>query len=86
MNVTLNIPDALAVRLGAEAELPRRALEALVLEEYRAGRLSDLELRELLGLQTRYEMDGFLKAHGIFEEYTMADLERERESLRRLGL
>jgi hypothetical protein len=29
MNVTLIIPDALAARLGAEADLPRRALEAL---------------------------------------------------------
>ena len=85
MNVIVPIPDVLAARLGAEADLPRRALEALVLEAYRAGRLSNLELRELLGLDTRYEMDGFLKKHGVYEEYIMADLEREQESLRQLG-
>jgi hypothetical protein len=85
MNITVAIPDALVARLGAEADLPRRALEALVLEEYRAGRLSNPELRALLGLETRYEMDGFLKAHGVYEDYTMADLEREQESLRQLG-
>jgi hypothetical protein len=85
MDVTIAIPDELAARLGAETDLPRRVLEALVLDEYRAGRLSNPELRELLGLETRYEMDGFLKAHGVYEEYTMADLEREQESLRRLG-
>jgi hypothetical protein len=79
------IPDALAARLGAEADLPRRALEALVLEAYRAGRLTNLELREHLGLETRHDMDGFLKEHGVYEEYTLADLERERDSLRRLG-
>jgi hypothetical protein len=30
-------------------------------------------------------LDGFLKAHGVYEDYTMEDLEREREGLRRLG-
>jgi hypothetical protein len=86
MNITICVPDELADKLGAEADLPRRALEALVIEAYRAGRVSDAELRALLGLETRYEMDGFLKRHGVYEEFTMADLEDERESLRQVGL
>jgi hypothetical protein len=85
MNVTLPIPDDLAARLGTSDDLARRALEAFALEEYRAGRLTRPELRRLLGLPTRYDLDGFLKARGIFEDYTLADLERERESLDRLG-
>jgi hypothetical protein len=86
MNVTLTIPDALAARLGAEADLPRRALEALVLEEYRAGRLTRPELRRLLGFETRAELDGFLKAHGVNEGMTLAEFERDRQTLDRLGL
>ena len=26
-------------------------------------------------------MDGFLRAHGVYEDYTMEDLKREREDL-----
>jgi predicted HTH domain antitoxin len=84
MNVTVPIPDALAARLGAEADLPRRILEALVLEEYRAGRLSNPELCELLGL-TRYEMEGFLKAHGVYEDFTLEDIQEQVTAMERLG-
>ena len=85
MNVTLRIPDKLAKRLGAQGtDLERRALEAFALAEYQAGHLSAAELRQLLGFETRYELDGFLKKHGVFEEYTLADLEGERRTLNRL--
>lgn len=84
MNVTVPILDALAARLGAEADLPRRILEALVLEEYRAGRLSNPELCELLGL-TRYEMEGFLKAHGVYEDFTLEDIQEQVTAMERLG-
>ena len=87
MNLTVNIPDDLASRLSADGtDLSRRALEALVSEEYRAGRLTKPELRQLLGFETRAELDGFLKTHGVFEPYTQVDLERERRDLDRLDL
>jgi hypothetical protein len=86
MNVTLSIPDELAQRLAAEGgALERRALEGFALAEYRVGRLTALELRQLLDIPTRYELDGFLKARGVFEEYTLEDLEQERQTLERLG-
>lgn len=86
MDVTLVLPDDLAARLGRPGELSRRALEAFGLAEHRAGRLTRPELRRLLGFGTRAELDGFLKAHDVFEDYTLADLDEERETLRRLGL
>lgn len=86
MNVTVHIPDELAARLAAEGgDLERRALEGFALAEYQAGRLTGSELRQLLGISTRYELDGFLKARGVFEEYTLQDLEQERQTLERLG-
>ena len=86
MNVTVHIPDELAARLAAEGgDLERRALEGFALAEYQAGRLTGSEMRQLLGISTRYELDGFLKAHGVFEEYTLQDLEQERQTLERLG-
>ena len=83
MDVTIHIPDDLALRLGSN--LPRRALEALALEEFRQGRLTSPELRRLLGFATRAALDGFLKAHGVFIDYGIEDFERDREDLRRLG-
>jgi hypothetical protein len=87
MNVTVRIPDELAARLAADgADLERRALEAFALAEYRAGRLTRPELRRLLGFGTRYELDGFLKAHGVNAGMTPEEFERDTATLDRLGL
>jgi hypothetical protein len=85
MDVTIQIPDDLARRLGAKGDLSRRALEALAVEEWRLGHLTQAELRRLLGFATRQALDSFLKAHGVYAPYTLDDLERERQDLRRLG-
>jgi len=85
MEITVRIPDDLADRLGTAGELERRALEALALEEYKLGRLTKPELRRLLGFGTRDALDGFLKAHDVYEQYTLDDLERERQDLQKLG-
>jgi hypothetical protein len=85
MEITLNIPDELARLIGTAGDIERRALEALALEEFKAGRLTKAELRRVLGFETRYELDGFLKTHEVYEPYTLEDLERERRDLQRLG-
>jgi hypothetical protein len=84
MQFTVQIPDDLAQRLtAAGGDLSRRALEALALEEYKSGHLTKPELRRLLGFETRGALDGFLKAHDVFEDYSLEDMEEEREGLRR---
>lgn len=86
MNLSVPIPDDLASRLRATGpDLSRRALEAFALAEYKSGRISEAELRRLLGFGTRYQLDGFLKAHDVWIDYTMEDAKLERESLERLG-
>jgi predicted HTH domain antitoxin len=86
MNLTVPIPDDLGERLSADgADLSRRALEAFAIEEYRAGRLTLPELRRLLGFATRGALDGFLKARGIYEQYTLEDFDRDLDDLRRAG-
>lgn len=84
MDVILPIPDDLAARLGDAGAVSQRALEAFGLAEYLAGRLTRPELRHLLGLGTRAELDGFLKAHDVFEDTTLAELERDRQDLERV--
>jgi hypothetical protein len=86
MNVTVRVPDELAARLAAESgDLERCALETLVLEEFRAGRLSEAKPRRVLGFEVLNGGDGFLKAHGVFEEYSPAELGRDVEVTERPG-
>jgi len=87
MQITLELPEDIASHLTAKGEnLSRAALEAFALEEFRSKKLSTAQLRRLLGCQTRMEVDGFLKEHGVELEYTLEDLERDREAHRQLGL
>lgn len=86
MDVTVHIPDDIAARLCATGgDLSRRTLEGLALEEYKSGHITDPELLLLLGFHSRYELDGFLKAHGVYEDFTMEDFERDMADLQSAG-
>lgn len=62
MEVTLQVPELVAKTLGYAAEtLPRRALEALLVDECSRGRLSRGKVSEILGL-------GFHEAEELFRE------------------
>ena len=85
MNLTLRIPDEIATRLGATGPaLERQALEALVVESFRAGRLNKDELAQVLGLDGGDQIDGFLKAHDVFEPCTVEDINRDVATLAQL--
>jgi post-segregation antitoxin (ccd killing protein) len=85
--VTLHLPDELLKALVAPGmDISRAAFEALATEAYRGQKISHSQLRRLLGYETRMEVDAFLKARGVELEYTMEDLERDRETLRKLGV
>lgn len=85
MDLMLQIPDDIAPHLTeGGGDLSRVALESVALEALRAGRITEVQLRKMLGL-ARIELDGFLKAHGIYEEYTLEDFEQERQALIDLG-
>jgi hypothetical protein len=85
MEVTLQIPDEIARHITeAGVDLSRRALESFALEEFRAGRINEPQLGEMLGL-ARIQIDGFLKSRGVYEEYTLEDFEQERRALKELG-
>jgi len=86
VQVSLQIPDEIARRvIDAGGDVSRRALEAFVLAELRAGRIDEPELAEALGLG-RLQLDDFLKSHGIFDDYTPDDFEAERSALKEVGL
>jgi len=80
MQITIELPDDLAQR----SDPARAALEAVAIEGYRSGALSAYQTRLLLGFETRYELDGFLKEHQIWERaYRVEDLEKDAEAFER---
>ena len=86
MNLTVEIPDDIARRLmDAGGDLSRRALESLALDEFKNGHITQPELRRLLGFGTRWQLDGFLKSHGVYDDYTLEDFEAERAALKSAG-
>src|SRR5271170_6066658 len=87
MQIAIEIPDNIAGVIAPEEDPARAALEALALEGYRSRRLGESAVRRLLGLQTRIEVHAFLKAHGVYLNYSMADLEHDmREADRVVAL
>jgi predicted HTH domain antitoxin len=87
MHLSLDLPDELSAALAGSGRDPSRAaLEAIALEAYRQRKISTAQLRRLLGFSTRYELDGFLKEHEVWLEYTARDLEHDLQTHRRLDL
>ena len=86
-HVTIALPDELSAALAAHGQdLSRAAFEAPALAANRERKISSVQLRQLLGYETRMEVDAFLKSHDVELEYTLEDIERDRETHRQLGL
>ena len=84
MEITLDLPEDIVQELRSKwKDLSRAALESLALEAYRSHVLTAAQLRRLLGFETRMQVDPFLKEHKVYE-FTAADFEQDRETLRQL--
>lgn len=78
--VTISLPEDIAQTLLVDGEsLEREVLEATALEGYREGKLSQSQVRRMLGFATDMQVDAFLKEHGAFLEYDLEDISRETE-------
>ena len=83
MEVQLQIPDDVArIIQGEQPDLSRAAVEALALEGYRSMRLSEAQVRRLLGFKTRMQVHAFLKARNVYLNYSIQELEHDLESLK----
>jgi len=87
MQVTLDLSDDISAALeGQWLDLPRQALEALAVEGYRTGALTETQVRRLLDLETRFQVHSLLKEHRVPRRYSEADFEDDRSPHRELGL
>jgi len=85
MQIGFELPEDIAEHLQAEwKNLPRHALEALALEGYRSGALTESQVRRVLGFETRLEVNSFLRDHGVYYSYTPSEIEEEITANERL--
>ncbi len=83
MHVHIDVPEDVASALIAGGQdIERTAAESLALEGYRSGRLSEEQLRRLLGFESRLQVHGFLKDHQVYLNYSEDDLEHDLETAR----
>jgi hypothetical protein len=84
MHIDIEIPDSIAGAVAPGSDPARAALEALALEGYRSDRLSEYDVKLLLGFETRMQVHGFLKDHGVYLHYTEEDLKHDMREAERI--
>lgn len=85
LQIEIELPEDIVEHLQAEwKDLPRHALEAVALEGYRSGALTESQVRRVLGFETRLEVNSFLRDHGVYYSYTPAEIEEEITANERL--
>lgn len=87
MKVTIQLPEDISAALEVQwGNVPRRSLEAIAIEGYRTGGLTEAQVRRLLELDTRFQVHALLKEHHVPLRYTEADVEDDLSAHRELGI
>ena len=79
MTITVALPDDIT----QHADPGREALEALALQGYRCGSLTQFQVGQILGI-SRFETETFLARHLDLYDYSTEELEAEASLLRGL--
>jgi len=80
MQVTVDLPDEIARRLAErQPDLSRAVLEAIAIEAVRDGAITAGKAAEMLSA-SRDTMDSILKRAEVYLDYTLEDLERDRDT------
>jgi hypothetical protein len=85
MNIAIEVPEDITPHLQAKwGDISQRALEALALEAYRDGAITEAQVQRMLNLSSRWEVEKFLKQEQAYLDYTEVDLERDIQALRQV--
>lgn len=85
MDVHIEVFDDIVHRMKSRwSDLPRGMLQALAVESYRAGIITEAEVQRMLKLPTRWDADAVLKEAQAYRDYTDVDLKEDLGAIRRL--
>ena len=83
----VDLPDDISEALaGSWPDLQRHALEAIAVEGYRTGALTEFQLQRMLELESRFDVHAFLKDRRVALRYTEQDVEDDLEAHRDAGV
>ena len=87
MKVTIDLPEDVSAALkDCWGDVARRSLEAIAVEGYRTGALTETPVLRLLQFETRFQVHALRKEHHVPLRYTEADLEDDLRASRELGV
>lgn len=87
MHLTIDLPPDISEVLQARwGDMSRRALEAVAVEAYRTGVLSESQIKRLLGFENRLQVHALLKEHQVAYRYSGLDLQDDLATHRELGI
>ena len=83
MDVTLTIPDDIAAEFQNSSSTPlaRQLLELAAIQAHEADFITERDVMEMLGFETREELYELFKRYDVRSEYTVEDLEKDRATL-----
>lgn len=85
MDVCIEVPEYIVQRMQTRwSDLSRVMLEALAIEAFRAGVITEAEVQRMLNLPSRWSVDGFLKDAQAFIDYTESELQEDIDAIRKL--
>lgn len=84
--IEITVPQALFETLAPDPQtLPREMLEAYVIQAYIADKLSNYQLGQILGLESRWDVDKFLKDHKVPTDWQIEEYKHDLERFRKYG-
>lgn len=87
MQVRINLPEDISAALaGRWGNVSSRSLEAIAVEGYRSGALTETQVRRLLSLESRIQVHALLKEHRVPLRYTETDVDEDLSAHRKLGI
>ncbi|MGD1908520.1 MAG: UPF0175 family protein [Leptolyngbyaceae cyanobacterium] len=81
MQVTIELPNNIALQLQS-ANPSQRILELIVADQYRQGLIGAADVRQLLGIASRWDTYEFLKREKAYLPYTEDDLTQDSQAIR----
>ena len=81
MQIQIALPDEIADSLFKKwGNLEYKIMEMIVIQAYQEGTISVGKVKDLLGMETRLEVDAFLQEKGIDLAYDETDFEADQET------
>lgn len=85
MPITIQLPIRIEDELRADdPKLDDHAREQFLVAQYKEGKLSTSDIAEILGHETRFVTEQWLRTRGVNIGYTTADLDADGKTLDRL--